>query len=313
MELFHLRYFVAVAEELNFSQAARRLHMSASPLSRRIKDLEHELRQKLFDRTTHTVELTPAGLALLPLARDVLDRVGSIPWRLREVTEHGTVFVGFPAGTHPDLRTRLRRLEDDTRGRFHLNRWQGPAAELTEAVKQGRLALALVVLPVSDPALEVVEVASERLGAVVPADRFAGRETVRLTELADLAYVAPAGDDLPASFTEIDASLRAAGVGKRLPAGGGDDDGGDYDDDGNIVRLVSSGVAFSLSTLDRPSRLRAHPTGKVRLLPFENFDPRLPIGLVWRRDRGLPGADLAPLVAAALAAFENTSRHREDT
>jgi hypothetical protein len=230
VELFHLRYFVAVAEELNFSQAARELHMSASPLSPRIRDLEHELRRRLFHRTTHTVELTPAGQALLPLARDVLGEVGSIPWRLSEVTERDTVFVGPPAGAHPDPRTRLRRLEEDARGRFDIKRWQGPATGLAEAVNQGRPALALVVLPVSDPALE---------------------------------------------------------------------------------RLVSSGVAFSLKTLDRPSRLRAHPRGNVRLISFETFDPRLPIGLAWRRDRDLPGTDPAPLRKAALAAFDITLRHRE--
>jgi len=84
MEMLHLRYFVAVAEELNFSAAARKLHMAASPLSQRIKDLEHELGQQLFDRSTHHVTLTGAGAALLPLARDVLEQVNAIPWKLAE-------------------------------------------------------------------------------------------------------------------------------------------------------------------------------------------------------------------------------------
>ncbi|MDT7783543.1 MAG: hypothetical protein QOF58_1962, partial [Pseudonocardiales bacterium] len=106
MELLHLRYFVAVAEELNFSAAARKLHMAASPLSQRIKDLEHELGRRLFDRSTHHVALTDAGTALLPIARDVLDRVGSIRWQLDQATKpvRSTVFVGMPAGIHPALR-----------------------------------------------------------------------------------------------------------------------------------------------------------------------------------------------------------------
>jgi hypothetical protein len=90
VELLHLRYFVAVAEELNFSAAARKLHMAASPLSQRIKDLEHELGRRLFDRSTHHVELTEAGAALLPIARDVLDRVGSIRWQLDQATKPTT-------------------------------------------------------------------------------------------------------------------------------------------------------------------------------------------------------------------------------
>jgi DNA-binding transcriptional LysR family regulator len=104
--MLHLRYFVAVADELNFSAAARGLHMATSPLSQRIRDLEHELGQRLFDRDTHHVRLTKAGETLLPIARDILDQVNSIPWRLREASgpQRTTVFLGMPAAIHPDLR-----------------------------------------------------------------------------------------------------------------------------------------------------------------------------------------------------------------
>jgi DNA-binding transcriptional LysR family regulator len=69
LELRQLRYFVAVAEELHFGRAADRLHMSQSPLSRAIRELERELGLVLFVRTTRRVELTPAGSALLERAR----------------------------------------------------------------------------------------------------------------------------------------------------------------------------------------------------------------------------------------------------
>src|ERR1700761_5511023 len=75
VELRQLRYFVAVAEELHFGRAAERLHMSQSPLSRAIRELEHAAGVVLFVRTTRRVELTPAGSLLLERARRALAEI----------------------------------------------------------------------------------------------------------------------------------------------------------------------------------------------------------------------------------------------
>jgi DNA-binding transcriptional LysR family regulator len=89
IELRQLRYFVAVAEELHFGKAAERLHMSQSPLSRSIGELERELRVVLFVRTTRRVELTPAGSLLLERARRALAEIDGAVADARRLTRSG--------------------------------------------------------------------------------------------------------------------------------------------------------------------------------------------------------------------------------
>jgi len=99
MELRHLRYFVAVAEELNFRGAAEKLHMAQPPLSAQIKALEQELRARLFERTTRSVQLTHAGRVFLEEARAVLRASTQAEQRVRDA-EHGlagTLRVGVVA------------------------------------------------------------------------------------------------------------------------------------------------------------------------------------------------------------------------
>ncbi|GAA1951215.1 LysR family transcriptional regulator [Amycolatopsis minnesotensis] len=297
MEMLHLRYFVAVAEELNFSQAAKKLHMAASPLSQRIKDLEHELDQQLFNRSTHKVALTQAGEALLPLARDVLDRVSSIPWKVREAARPGrsTLFVGMPAGVHPALRERVKDLEERTRETAELKRWPGGTAELVADVRDGKLALALARLPVTDPALEVLPVMTERLGAAVPADLFPGRTSLTVADLTGLSYVADSADSTPVYFDELDGRLAAAGVKKRIKLSSSGYAG--------IAELVSTGIAFSISMLDPGSPMQLYRLDNVTILPLEDFEATLETGLVWRADRGGHGGDLEGLVSRAREVF----------
>ncbi|WP_037675226.1 LysR family transcriptional regulator [Streptomyces griseus] len=297
MELLHLRYFVAVAQELNFTTAARKLHMAASPLSRRIKDLEQELGHRLFDRDTHHVKLTPAGSALLPIARGVLERVDSIRWRLDEATRprRTTVLLGVPSGIHPDLRERMDALAERVGDRFEIKRWPGGTERLVDAVCDGRLALTLARLPVGgDPALEQLPVMSERLGAVVPGDRFAGRDSVALAELSELAYAGSPSAVTNAYFRGLDQQLYELGIRKRIELGSATFDG--------VSEIVSGGLAFSISMLDSRSPMHNYLLGNVAVLPFSDFQPRLETGLLWRKDRA-NGGDLEELVAAAREVF----------
>ena len=116
IELRQLRYFVAVAEELHFGRAAARLHMSQSPLSRAIRELERELGLVLFVRTTRRVELTAAGSALLEHARRVLTEVDAAVDEARHAAEpdRGILTVGygpFSRSRRGSPRKRRRRVQ----------------------------------------------------------------------------------------------------------------------------------------------------------------------------------------------------------
>ena len=131
IELRQLRYFIAVAEELHFGRAARRLHMSQSPLSRAIRELEHDLGLVLFVRTTRRVELTPAGAVLLDRSRRALAELDGAIIEARRTADpqHGVLGVGYGPFSRPLV------------GRF--------AAELAGAGSGLRLRLAEEVSPES--------------------------------------------------------------------------------------------------------------------------------------------------------------------
>src|SRR3954470_16761966 len=119
MELRHLRYFVAVAEELHFSRAARRLHLAQPPLSRQIKQLEDDLGVRLLERTKRRVELTAAGRVFLDDARRLLSQADEAVAAARRVGrgETGRLAVGFIGsatyGVLPEiLRVFHRRFPD---------------------------------------------------------------------------------------------------------------------------------------------------------------------------------------------------------
>ncbi|MFB9905716.1 LysR family transcriptional regulator [Allokutzneria oryzae] len=295
--MFHLRYFVAVADELNFSQAARKLHMAASPLSQRIKDLEHELGRTLFHRSTHGVRMSEAGEALLPIARELVEKFDSVPWRLREAMNpaRSTVFVGVAPSLHPVLRGRLRELEHDCGEAYDVKLWPGTSADLMAGVREGRLAMALVRMPVTVAALTAVEVFSERLGAAVPADRFAGWESVALRDLVDLPYVPSPPDSTPAYFQRLDSHLDEAGVRKRLQL--------NQVDYAGIAEIISSGLAFSVTIIEPDSPMHLYQRENLALLPFSDFDPRLSTALVWHADRAKEGTYLHDLIETAKRIF----------
>ena len=146
IELRQLRYFVAVAEELHFGRAAARLHMSQSPLSRAIRELERELGLVLFVRTTRRVELTAAGSALLEHARRALTEVDAAVDEARHAAEpdRGILTVGYG----PFSRTLATRIAEEMaaqRGELQVQLDEDVTPELLRKVAARELAAAVVM------------------------------------------------------------------------------------------------------------------------------------------------------------------------
>lgn len=193
MELRHLRYFVAVAEERHFGRAAQRLHIAQPPLSQQIRQLEAELGTRLFARTTRKVDLTPAGELLLTRARRILADVGAaaIDVQRAERGEVGRLAVGFTGSATyellPSIATALRVELPDVDLELH-GEMLTPAQ--VEALLSGTLDVGLLRPPVHSPDLTVHVIRREPLVVALPVDHpLVGDRPVSLAELAGDPFV----------------------------------------------------------------------------------------------------------------------------
>ena len=171
MELRHLRYFVAVAEERHFGRAAERLHIAQPPLSQQIRRLEAELGVTLLHRTTRSVEVAPAGEVLLVRAREILSAVDGATEDTRRAArgEFGRLAVGFTGSATYEL---LPKLADALRhalpGVLLDLRGEMLTPAQVASLLDGTLDLGLLRPPVRERALAVEVVRREPLVAVLP-------------------------------------------------------------------------------------------------------------------------------------------------
>jgi DNA-binding transcriptional LysR family regulator len=138
VELRQLRYFVAVADELNFGRAARRLLIAGPSLSQQIKSLERDLGVRLFDRDRRSVSLTQAGASLLPHARALLDGADDLRQRARRLARSETVRMGYVSWLPADLTARTSSV-----AQIHLDPWIAPSHTQAARVADGSLDLAV--------------------------------------------------------------------------------------------------------------------------------------------------------------------------
>ncbi len=194
MELRHLRYFLAVAEELNFTRAAARLCISQPPLTQQIKALEAELGFALLDRSSYRIELTDAGRAFAAEASRILGDVRSAVQIAQRAASGATglVRIGFTesASFNPVVTAGLRRFRREY-PQVQTILEENPSLTLVTALREGRIDAAFVRPPLRESTtIAFHPLDDEPLVVAVPGNHeFADRPSIELRELASQTFI----------------------------------------------------------------------------------------------------------------------------
>lgn len=216
MELRHLRYFVTIAEEQSFRRAATRLHVSQSPLSRQMKDLEAEMGVELFAPEGRGIKLTATGKAFAERARSILASVDAAVDEAKGIAEGklGTVVIGFETGTTfmgsflsfvAAFRKRTPRVGLQLVPMSSLEQWT--------ALRQGTIAFGYGAYAPDDDALGHLEMTRERLGVLLSSEHRLGElGKIRLRDLESERIVLQPRQLYPRLHADIITAARARGV-----------------------------------------------------------------------------------------------------
>jgi len=289
MELRHLTSFLAVAEELHFGRAARRLRMAQPPLSQQIRQLEKELGVQLFERNTRSVRLTSAGEAFVAPVRRVFEELDRAERVVRAAGrgEYGRVTIGFAgASSHETLPRLTRAVRAAHPGLELVMRGQTYANVALAKVADGSLDLGFVRLPVTTPGIRTRVIDEEEMLCALPSDHpLTALDRVPIGELAGLPFVSfPAN----AGSTLRDATVQAcadAGFAPRIVQ--------EAPDSYTILALVAAGVGV---TLTLTSCQHIQQTG-LAYRPLAGRRIRLQAALAWRADN--PSAALRAVLDIA--------------
>lgn len=283
MELRHLRYFVAVAEELHFGRAAERLGMAQPPLSQQIKALERETGVMLLHRTKRRVELTAAGEIFLQESRQILARADQAVLAARRAArgETGKLVVGFVSSAVYGKVTSIFRLMQVEYPDVSLLLQDLSSVEQVEAMKACRLDVGLVRPPVeADESLITRVIWREPLVVVLPrGHRLVGRQKIAISELAEEPFLLV---NAPGFLDHLTRICALAGFSPRIVQ--------QARSTPTIVNLIAGGMGISIV----PASLRTLHRQGVAYRSLEPPAPTIELALMWRKN------DLSPALRSFL-------------
>ena len=190
MDLRQIRYFLTVAEELNITRAAERLHLSQPPLSRALMELEEELGCTLIIRGKRHITLTPEGLALKRRGEQILALADITKTEIADVKKgiSGTLYLGHVDSNGPSLAAEWISSFKEEYPNVTYNLWCGTVDDLTYRMKSGLLELAITMTPLNTEHLDGITVYSDTWAAIIPGSHPLAKnkkETVTLKDIVD--------------------------------------------------------------------------------------------------------------------------------
>ena len=275
MELRHLRYFIAAAEEENVSRAALKLHVSQPALSRQIRDLEDELRFPLFERTAKSVRLTDAGRIFLGEAREVLKRADEAINKARAVASggRGELHVGYaPSPTARILPKTLRAFQarmPKVRVRLH----DLSSEEMVAGLREGKIEIAVMVRPTRGMlrGLRFEEVARDPMClAVPPKHPLTRHRSVTLVQIAREPLVVFSRADYPDYHELLETIFDGSKFKPRI--------GEEHDSGTSLIAAVESGAGVAITS----ESLGCSAGPRLKLLPISPAPPPITLGVAWR-------------------------------
>lgn len=281
MEIHQIRAFLAVAEELHFGRAARRLHMAQPPLSRSIQRLEHELKAPLFIRSTRTVQLTAAGEAFLGPAREILEgcRRGRLAVASVGRGETGRVRVAF-AGVSSHvmvgkLAKRVREVHPGIDFELSSSNFALPAMD---KVMSGSMEVGLGRWNFIPAVLDSRIVANERLVvALYESHPLGGQASLRMADLAGQPFVTLPEHPGAILHDHLRRLSSAAGYVVEIAQVAPDSQ--------TLMALVAAGIGVALTVSSVPENF-SHPG--VVFIPLDDPVDPIQLRLVWRKDNTSP-------------------------
>jgi DNA-binding transcriptional LysR family regulator len=279
IEIRHLRYFVAVAEELHFGRAARRLGITQPPLSLQIQQLEANLGHMLFERTNRSVELTLAGRALLDEARTVIADFDRVPDTVRRAArgETGSLSVAFVGlAMFVTLPRIIRRFRQELPSvRLDLRELSTGAQQA--ALRAGELDVGFLREPARDPELVTETMIKEGLLlAISKRHPLASRKRLRLADVANEDFVLFPRDLTPGLHERVLAVCAEAGVHPRIVQ------------TSHEIYTTISLVAAGLGVTIVPASVREMPWRTIRYVKIPSPNAVTRIDAAWRADNRSP-------------------------